>query len=67
MSQAVKDKLVIAGIRNLKEFGYPNVNAGNILTDYVYAPLFKSMLEDNRGKGADAEIDELLAEIGGDA
>lgn len=59
----MRDKLIAAGVRNLKEFGYPNVNADNILTDMIFAGFFKSMLEDNRGRGADAEIDALLTEI----
>ena len=63
MNAAVKDKLVIAGVRNLKEFGYPSVTAANILTDPVFSAFFKSMLEDNRGMGADTEINELIAEI----
>jgi hypothetical protein len=63
MSDATKDKLVIAGVRNLKEFGYPNVTAANILTDQIYSSLFKAMLEENREHGVDAEIAELLAEI----
>lgn len=63
MTEATKDRLVIAGVRNLKEFGYPSVTVANILTNGVYSGFFKSMLEDNRGQGCDAEIDELLAEI----
>jgi hypothetical protein len=60
----MRAKLIAAGVRNLKEYGYPEVSADNILTDMIYAGFFKSMLEDNRGRGADAEIDKLLAEIG---
>lgn len=63
-SDAIKDRLVIAGVRNLKEFGYPNVTAGNILTDEVYAAFFASMLKENLGQGADAEINDLLKQIG---
>jgi hypothetical protein len=59
----MRDKLIKAGVRNLKEYGYPDANADNILTDMIYAGFFKSMLEDNRGLGADAEIDTLIAEI----
>lgn len=59
--------LIKAGVRNLQEYGYPQVSADNILTDLIYSGFFKSMLEDNRGHGVDAEIDALLAEIGGDA
>lgn len=59
----VRAKLIAAGVRNLKEFGYPSVTAENILTDSVFSQLFKSMLKDNLGKGYDAEIGGLLAEI----
>lgn len=59
----LKKKLIEAGVRNLKEFGYPSVDKDNILTDEVYAEFFKSMLNDNKGKGVDNEIDELLEMI----
>lgn len=61
---SVRAKLIAAGVRNLKEFGYPGVTVENILTDDIYSRFFKSMLEDNKGKGADADIDSLLADIG---
>lgn len=60
---ATKHKLLEAGVRNLREFGYPDVSKLNITTERVFAQFFRSMLEENRGKGADAEIDELVAEI----
>jgi hypothetical protein len=63
----MRDKLIAAGVRNLKEFGYPNANAKNILTDMIYSSLFKAMLEDNLGMGADDAIIALLAEIAGQA
>jgi hypothetical protein len=42
----IRQKLIMAGVRNLKEFGYPNVDSANILTDYVFRQFFLSMLED---------------------
>jgi len=59
----VKDKLIAAGVKNLKQFGYPECNAQNILTDRVYKAFFSEMLKDNKGHGADVDeaIDELLA------
>lgn len=63
MGNALRDKLIANGIRNLKEYGYPSVDASNILTDHIYSQFFKSMLEDNLGKGADKDIKALLAEI----
>ena len=59
----IRRRLLIAGVRNLQEYGYPSVTVDNILTDYVFAAFFKSMLEDNKGQGADKEINALLAEI----
>lgn len=61
----IRNKLIVAGVKNLKEFGYPSVNSDNILTDYLFAQFFKSMLEDNLGNGAaiDKEINGLLADI----
>jgi len=61
----MEDKLIAAGIRNLKEFGYPKVNAENILTDPIYSAFFASMLKDNKGYGADtdAAIDSVLAKL----
>lgn len=61
----IRNKLIAAGVRNLKEFGYPAVTADNILTEVLFARFFRSMLEDNLGNGAahDKEINVLLAEI----
>jgi hypothetical protein len=64
MSNAtLKQKLMEAGVKNLREFGYPSVSKANITSERVFAMFFRSMLEENRGQGADAEIDELIAEI----
>lgn len=60
----IRNKLLAAGVRNLKEFGYPHVNVDNILTDEIYKAFFVSMLRDNLGKGADKDIKALLAELG---
>ena len=59
----MRDKLIKAGVKNLREFGYPEVNEANILTDAVYSAFFAVMLQDNLGYGMDAEINELLEEI----
>lgn len=56
----IRDKLLSAGVRNLKEFGYPDVTKENILTDAIYSAFFKSMLEDNMGKGMDEHVGALL-------
>ena len=60
-----RDKILEAGVRNLKQYGYPEVTKENILTDQIYSAFFKSMLEDsdNMGKGMDGVIAKLLKEI----
>lgn len=60
----IRDSLLVAGVANLKEFGYPSCTKDNILTDYVYAKFFLGMLKENKGIAAnlDAEIDGLIAE-----
>ena len=60
----MKDKLIKAGVKNLQEFGYPNANKENILTDEVYKAFFASMLKDNLGNSTDIDkaINELLAQ-----
>jgi len=60
MSNKFNAALISAGVKNLKEFGYPDVNADNILTDAIYKAFFLSMLKDNIGKGYDAPIQELI-------
>jgi hypothetical protein len=59
----MRDKLISAAIRNMREFGYPYVNAENIITDQVYSMLFDSMLKDNLGHGVDKAIESLRSEI----
>jgi hypothetical protein len=53
------------GVNNLKEFGYPDADEKNILTDMVYSAFFASMLRDNLGHNdiLDASINSLLDEI----
>ena len=47
------------------EFGYPEANKENILTDMIYKEMFKNMLNDNKGHGKniDEAINELLSTI----
>jgi len=65
-NEQIKEHLLKAGVKNLKEFGYPDVDTKNIMTDIIYAGFFKSMLEDNKGNGkqVDEVIDELLGALG---
>jgi hypothetical protein len=64
MPNDMRSKLIDAGVRNLREFGYPMANKNNILTDDVFKRFFVSMLRDNLGKGADDAINGLLTELG---
>ena len=61
----MKDKLIAAGVKNLREYGYPACNKENILTDLIYRAFFVSMLKDNKGINAEADkaIDELLEKL----
>jgi hypothetical protein len=61
--ETMRDKLISAGIRNLKSFGYSHVDSKNIITDLVYGMFFDNMLKDNLGKGVDEAINSLRAEI----
>lgn len=60
-----RKSLIDSGVRNLREYGYPQADASNILTDGIYREFFRSMLEHNKGRSAevDGAIDGLLAEI----
>lgn len=64
-NEQIREHLLKAGVKNLKEFGYPEVTIENILTDEIYKEFFKGMLEDNLGNGSqyDEVINELLATI----
>lgn len=42
----IRSTIIMFGVNNLKEFGYPQVDTSNILTDHIYKVLFKAMLED---------------------
>lgn len=63
--EKIKEHLIKAGVKNLKEFGYLDVDTNNILTDEIYKELFKSMLDDNLGhqKMFDDVILELLESL----
>ena len=64
-NEQIREHLLKAGVKNLKEFGYPEITTETILTDEVYKDFFKSMLEDNKGNGKqlDEVIDQLLLEV----
>ena len=64
-NEQIREHLLKAGVKNLKEFGYPEATTETILTDEVYKMFFKSMLEDNLGNGKqiDEVINQLLLEV----
>lgn len=59
----IRDILIAQAVKNMKEFGYLEVNDKNIFTDVVYKMFFVSMLKDNLGLGYDKEIMNLLSEL----
>ena len=64
-NEQIREHLLKAGVKNLKEFGYPEVTTETILTDEVYKEFFKSMLGDNKGNGKqlDEVINQLLSQV----
>lgn len=58
----IEDRLIAAGVRNLKEYGYPGVTAENICTDYVFKAFFVAMLNDNLGQG-DEVVDHAIRNL----
>jgi hypothetical protein len=67
MTENMRTVIINQGVKNLKEYGYPNVDEKNILTDMIYSAFFKQMLNNNRGLGHDEVINELLTEIEGES
>lgn len=59
----MEQKIIEQGVKNLKEYGYSDVNSKNILTDNIFSAFFLSMLEDNLGKGQDEVINKLINQI----
>lgn len=64
-NEEIKNHLLKAGVKNLKEYGYSEVTTDNILTDEIYSEFFKSMLEENLGSSfqVDDVIKELISKI----
>lgn len=57
----LQDNLIAAGVRNLKEFGYDAATPDSIMTDFVFAPFFKEMLNSNKGVGAAIDTNNKCA------
>ena len=61
---ALKDDILEAVARNLKEFGYPDARADNVTTTRLFSMFGKSMVEDFAEKHADKpEVQAVTAEI----
>lgn len=68
MATIKRDDLLKAGVKHLKEFGYPKCTVDNIITDRVYGQFFESMLESTKDEltgvpSAVKVIDTVIAEI----
>lgn len=63
----VRSKLVSAGVKNLRQYGYHGCNEDNILTDQIFKAFFATMLRENLGRGYDREISAMLKECGEEA
>lgn len=61
----IKETLLKSGVKALKDYGYPDVDTDNIITDLIYSAFFKEMLIGTKGKRSDIdkEVDNLLKEI----
>jgi hypothetical protein len=42
----MRSSLIQAGVKHLRDFGYPKCNSDNILTDRIYRAFFVKMLQD---------------------
>ena len=59
----IRQKLLESGVKSLKEFGYPNVDTKNILTDEVYSQFFRGMLDDAIARSNNDTIDGVIDEL----
>lgn len=59
----MEEKLIAAGVKNLREYGYPDCNKDNITTDIIYKYFFIAILKENKGinESVDIAIDNLIA------
>lgn len=66
-SKKIREGLIKAGVKNLKEFGYPGVTSENILTDRVYKQFFIFLLKSGENINVTPEIEivrlKLLEEL----
>jgi hypothetical protein len=60
---SLRSAIIRAGVKNLKELGYPTVNKDNILTDAVYSLFFRKMLEDQANITNNHELEQARKEL----
>ncbi len=65
--EELKMALKEAGVKGLREFGYPTCTVENICTDMIFRQFFLSNLEEmlfaaQKAKKTTKEIEELIAE-----
>ena len=65
--KTIREKIIAAGVRSLQQFGYPDCNNENIMTDKVFKAFFESQLQElisGRSSRIIKEASkELLAEL----
>jgi hypothetical protein len=44
--EELRNRMIQSGVKAVRDFGYPECTAENILTDYLYAQCFKVQLQD---------------------
>lgn len=59
----IRIQLILAGIKNLTEYGYKNVDKKNILTDYIFTGFFISMLESEENTGLSQQIERVRLKL----
>ncbi len=59
----IKKELIQAGVKNLKEFGYNDVNEENIMNDSFYSSFFQAMLNDNLGVSKFDSVNDVIKEL----
>ncbi len=61
----IREQLINNGVKNLKEFGYPDCNSENIMEHMILKTFFISMLQENLGKNKEIDIviNELLKDL----
>jgi len=64
MAKLVTRKVIVESlVRSLREFGYPSVNAENVLTDYVYRKFALSQLKEAYEYSPHTELKMMINEI----